>query len=122
MRPLLLLLRLLLLLLLLLCLLVTAPATPALMQPLWLMQPCCRVCRQPCTPLSPCCVPSAAHAVTPKPASPAPAAAAERMLGRLKGLTDPEAKRKAIGADFIDVFRWVWLYCGQLMASAIDWC
>lgn len=32
---------------------------------------------------------------------------AERMLGRLKGLTDPEAKRKAIGAEFIDVFRWV---------------
>ena len=31
-------------------------------------------------------------------------ASAERMLGRLKGLTDPEAKRKAIGAEFIDVF------------------
>lgn len=30
---------------------------------------------------------------------------AERMLARLKGLTDPEAKRKAIGAEFIDVFR-----------------
>lgn len=30
---------------------------------------------------------------------------AERMLNRLKGLTDPEAKRKAIGAEFIDVFR-----------------
>ncbi|KAL4448463.1 hypothetical protein ABPG75_005682 [Micractinium tetrahymenae] len=29
---------------------------------------------------------------------------AERMLNRLKGLTDPEAKRKAIGAEFIDVF------------------
>lgn len=29
----------------------------------------------------------------------------ERMLGRLKGLTDPEAKRKAIGSEFIDVFR-----------------
>lgn len=29
----------------------------------------------------------------------------ERMLGRLKGLSDPEAKRKAIGAEFIDVFR-----------------
>ena len=28
------------------------------------------------------------------------------MLGRLKGLSDPEAKRKAIGAEFIDVFRW----------------
>uniref|UniRef100_A0A061S0U0 GMP synthase [glutamine-hydrolyzing] n=1 Tax=Tetraselmis sp. GSL018 TaxID=582737 RepID=A0A061S0U0_9CHLO len=29
----------------------------------------------------------------------------ERMLSRLKGLTDPEAKRKAIGAGFIEVFR-----------------
>ncbi|KAI3426251.1 hypothetical protein D9Q98_008626 [Chlorella vulgaris] len=29
---------------------------------------------------------------------------ADRMLARLKGLTDPEAKRKAIGAEFIDVF------------------
>lgn len=29
---------------------------------------------------------------------------AKRMLGRLKGLSDPEAKRKAIGAEFIDVF------------------
>lgn len=29
---------------------------------------------------------------------------AERMLARLQGLTDPEAKRKAIGAEFIDVF------------------
>jgi GMP synthase (glutamine-hydrolysing) len=29
---------------------------------------------------------------------------AERMLGRLAGLTDPEAKRKAIGSGFIDVF------------------
>ncbi|GAB4817296.1 hypothetical protein N2152v2_004342 [Parachlorella kessleri] len=29
---------------------------------------------------------------------------AERMLGRLRGKTDPEAKRKAIGAEFIDVF------------------
>lgn len=28
----------------------------------------------------------------------------ERMLARLAGLTDPEAKRKAIGAEFIDVF------------------
>lgn len=28
----------------------------------------------------------------------------ERMMSRLKGLTDPEAKRKAIGAGFIDVF------------------
>ncbi|EFN56364.1 hypothetical protein CHLNCDRAFT_144859 [Chlorella variabilis] len=27
---------------------------------------------------------------------------ADRMLGRLKGLSDPEAKRKAIGAEFID--------------------
>lgn len=29
----------------------------------------------------------------------------EKMLARLKGLTDPEAKRKAIGAEFIDVFK-----------------
>ena len=29
---------------------------------------------------------------------------AERMLGRLKGVSDPEKKRKAIGAEFIDVF------------------
>eukprot|EP00873_Tetraselmis_striata_P008660 jgi/Tetstr1/428924/TSEL_018900.t1 len=29
----------------------------------------------------------------------------ERMLKRLKGLVDPEAKRKAIGSEFIDVFR-----------------
>lgn len=44
----------------------------------------------------------------PAPLHPAPA---ERMLNRLKGLTDPEAKRKAIGAEFIDVFRQVssWL-------------
>ena len=26
------------------------------------------------------------------------------MLGRLRGLSDPEAKRKAIGAGFIEVF------------------
>ena len=31
--------------------------------------------------------------------------ASERTLARLKGLTDPEAKRKAIGAEFIAVFR-----------------
>ncbi|KAK9831472.1 hypothetical protein WJX81_008476 [Elliptochloris bilobata] len=30
---------------------------------------------------------------------------AERMLGLLKGLKDPEAKRKAIGAEFIRVFQ-----------------
>jgi GMP synthase (glutamine-hydrolysing) len=30
--------------------------------------------------------------------------AGERFLARLKGLTDPEAKRKAIGAEFIKVF------------------
>ena len=30
---------------------------------------------------------------------------AARMLGRLKGVSDPEAKRKAIGSGFIDVFR-----------------
>jgi len=30
--------------------------------------------------------------------------AADRFLGALAGLTDPEAKRKAIGATFIDVF------------------
>jgi GMP synthase (glutamine-hydrolysing) len=29
---------------------------------------------------------------------------AERMLDRLRGLDDPEAKRKAIGAEFINVF------------------
>jgi GMP synthase (glutamine-hydrolysing) len=29
---------------------------------------------------------------------------AERMLKRLTGVSDPEAKRKAIGAEFIDVF------------------
>ena len=27
------------------------------------------------------------------------------MLARLKGLSDPEAKRKAIGAEFIEVFK-----------------
>ncbi len=37
---------------------------------------------------------------------PLPAPGSDRMLGRLKGLTDPEAKRKAIGAEFIDVFRY----------------
>ncbi len=31
--------------------------------------------------------------------------AAERFLDRLRGVTDPEAKRKAIGAEFIAVFR-----------------
>ncbi|KAK9830479.1 hypothetical protein WJX72_011957 [[Myrmecia] bisecta] len=30
---------------------------------------------------------------------------AERMLARLKGKKDPEAKRKAIGAEFIEVFK-----------------
>ena len=29
----------------------------------------------------------------------------EAMMARLKGLTDPEAKRKAIGAEFIEVFK-----------------
>ena len=29
---------------------------------------------------------------------------AERMIARLTGVSDPEAKRKAIGAEFIDVF------------------
>lgn len=27
------------------------------------------------------------------------------MLDRLRGLSDPEAKRKAIGAEFIEVFK-----------------
>ena len=27
------------------------------------------------------------------------------MLARLKGLSDPEEKRKAIGAEFIEVFK-----------------
>jgi GMP synthase (glutamine-hydrolysing) len=31
--------------------------------------------------------------------------ASERFLARLHGVTDPEAKRKAIGAEFIEVFR-----------------
>jgi GMP synthase (glutamine-hydrolysing) len=31
--------------------------------------------------------------------------ASERFLARLRGVTDPEAKRKAIGAEFIEVFR-----------------
>ena len=31
--------------------------------------------------------------------------ASERTLAKLKGVTDPEAKRKAIGAEFIAVFR-----------------
>jgi GMP synthase (glutamine-hydrolysing) len=31
--------------------------------------------------------------------------ASERFLGRLKGITDPEEKRKRIGAEFIAVFR-----------------
>ncbi|MDE3070133.1 MAG: glutamine-hydrolyzing GMP synthase, partial [Acidobacteriota bacterium] len=31
--------------------------------------------------------------------------ASERFLARLKGVTDPEAKRKAIGAEFINVFQ-----------------
>jgi GMP synthase (glutamine-hydrolysing) len=31
--------------------------------------------------------------------------ASERFLERLRGVTEPEAKRKAIGAEFIDVFR-----------------
>ena len=39
--------------------------------------------------------------VPPKMHTPIPT---DRMLARLKGLTDPEAKRKAIGAEFIDVF------------------
>lgn len=29
----------------------------------------------------------------------------EVMLSKLKGLTDPEAKRKCIGAEFIEVFK-----------------
>lgn len=29
----------------------------------------------------------------------------KKMLDRLKGLSDPEAKRKAIGAEFIEVFK-----------------
>jgi GMP synthase (glutamine-hydrolysing) len=29
----------------------------------------------------------------------------EKMLARLKGVSDPEAKRKAIGAEFIEVFK-----------------
>ena len=28
-----------------------------------------------------------------------------KMMERLKGLSDPEAKRKAIGAEFIEVFK-----------------
>lgn len=39
------------------------------------------------------------------PPAPPPTRPTERLLGRLKGVTDPEAKRKAIGASFIDVFR-----------------
>ncbi|HVS17177.1 MAG TPA: glutamine-hydrolyzing GMP synthase [Planctomycetota bacterium] len=31
--------------------------------------------------------------------------AGERFLGNLKGITDPERKRKLIGRDFVDVFR-----------------
>ena len=30
--------------------------------------------------------------------------AAERFLSKLKGITDPEAKRKVIGNTFIEVF------------------
>ena len=30
--------------------------------------------------------------------------AEERFLGKLKGVSDPEAKRKAIGNTFIEVF------------------
>lgn len=29
----------------------------------------------------------------------------QQMLDRLRGLSDPEAKRKAIGAEFIEVFK-----------------
>ena len=29
----------------------------------------------------------------------------DKMLARLKGVSDPEAKRKAIGCEFIEVFK-----------------
>jgi GMP synthase (glutamine-hydrolysing) len=40
--------------------------------------------------------------------------AGERFLARLKGLTDPEAKRKVIGAEFIKVFAEQARYAGNV--------
>ncbi len=42
----------------------------------------------------------------------------EAMLGRLKGLADPEAKRKAIGAEFIEVGVYI-VYVGEYIVYSI---
>ena len=45
--------------------------------------------------------------------------ASERFLARLKGVTDPETKRKRIGAEFITVFA---EQARQLGGRCAFWC
>lgn len=41
----------------------------------------------------------------------------KEMMDRLRGVTDPEAKRKAIGAEFIECFKR--FRCGNLSVAAM---
>ena len=45
----------------------------------------------------------------------------EAFLGALKGLTDPEDKRKAIGAQFIRTFEKMGKQIGEQVARSTIW-